>query len=212
MYSCTPSESYSKLLRNYCMTEVVLNSILPRAYHIIDGLWFIASENTLIFTVVCPQKQKGTMVVNLPLGIIKLNMSCAATSSYLTLPSYYHNESKLNSSLNRSSSIDNLKSYNGSSPQIWIPCISTMSLASQNQVSLQYWKDTKEIHMRHLILTAYKSRKSEQHSMPRQIYLATTVPTLAILGMGFIPVYYKCKKNKCKKTSAKIYRFSQKQR
>ena len=44
--------------KNYCKTEVKPNSILPRAYHIIDGLWFIASQNTLAFTVVCPQKQK----------------------------------------------------------------------------------------------------------------------------------------------------------
>ena len=81
-------------LKNYCKTEVEPNSILPRAYHIIDGLWFIASQNTLAFTVVCPQKQKETMIVNPPVGIIKLNMSCTATSSYLMLLPYYHNESK----------------------------------------------------------------------------------------------------------------------
>ena len=32
--------------------------------------------------------------------------------------------------------------------------------------------------------------------------------TLPILGVGVIPVYYKCKKNKCKKRSAKIYTLS----
>ena len=34
--------------------------------------------------------------MNPPIGIIKLNMPCTATSSYLTLLPYYHDESKLN--------------------------------------------------------------------------------------------------------------------
>ena len=59
--------------------------------------------------------------------------------------------------------------------------------------------------MRHLILTACKYRKSGQHSVPRWIYLGTIIPTLTIIGMRSIAVYYKYKKNKCKKTYAKIY-------
>ena len=45
-------------VKNYCKAEVEINSILPRAYHIMDGLGFTTPENTLTFTVVCPQKQK----------------------------------------------------------------------------------------------------------------------------------------------------------
>ena len=44
--------------------------------------------------------------------------------------------------------------------------------------------------------------------MPRWIYIATTIPTLTILWVGIIAVYYKCKKNKCTKRSAKIYRLA----
>ena len=62
-------------VKKYCRTEIEPNSILPRAYHTIDGLWFIATQNTLTFTIVSPQKQKETMIVNPPIGIIKLNMS-----------------------------------------------------------------------------------------------------------------------------------------
>ena len=39
--------------------------------------------------------------------------------------------------------------------------------------------------------------------MLRWIYLATTVPTLTILGVGIIAIYYKCKKR-----SAKIHRLA----
>ena len=87
-------EPNSENVKNYCKTGVEPNSILPRAYHKIDGFWFIATQNTLALTVVCPQKQKETLIVNPPLGIIKLNMSCAAASSYLTLLPYYHQKSK----------------------------------------------------------------------------------------------------------------------
>ena len=46
-----------------CKTEVESNSILPITYHIIDGLSFIVSQNTLTLTAVHPQKQKETMIV-----------------------------------------------------------------------------------------------------------------------------------------------------
>ena len=129
-------------VKNCCKTEVEPNSLLPRAYHII-GLCYIASQNTLTFTVVCPQKQKETMIVNPPLGMIKLNMSCTATSNYLTLLPYYHNESKLNI---QDQFIDNLKFYNGSNLKTWKPFISTVHI-SQNRYPCsteRYQKDSHE--------------------------------------------------------------------
>ena len=143
-------------VKNYCKTEVEPNSILPRAYHVIDGLWFLATQNTLAFTIVCPQKQKETMIVNPPLGIIKLNMPCTATNSYLTLLPYYHNESKSNI---QDQFIGNLKSYNGSNLQIWKPFISTVCNFTKNRYSCSTKRHQRNSHET-LILTAYKSRKS----------------------------------------------------
>ena len=37
-------------VKNYFKSEVEPNSILPRTYHVIGGLWFIATQNTLTFT------------------------------------------------------------------------------------------------------------------------------------------------------------------
>ena len=93
MYSCTVYERYEKL-KNHFKAEVEPNSILPTTYHATDWLWFIATLNTLAFNAVCPQKQKETLIVNPPIVIIKLNMPFTATSSYLTLFPYYHDESK----------------------------------------------------------------------------------------------------------------------
>ena len=128
-------------VKNYFKTEVEPNSILPRAYHTIDSLWFKTSQNTLTLTTVCPQKQKETMTVNPLLGIINLNMSCTATSSYLILLPYCHNESKLNV---QAKFIDNLISYNGSNLQIWKPFISTIPYLIKMDIPTAL-KDTKEI-------------------------------------------------------------------
>ena len=103
-------------------------------------------------------------------------MSCTATGSFLTLLSYYHNESKWNI---RDLFIDSLKSYNWSTIHIWNLFTSTMPNFTKTDIPAVL-KDTKEIPMRHLILIAYKFRKSGQLSVPRWIYLATTVPTLTI--------------------------------
>ena len=70
-------------VKNYCKDELEPNSIFPRAYHIIDGLWFIATQNTHTHHSQ-PSETKGTLIVNPAIGIIKLNMSCTATSHYIT--------------------------------------------------------------------------------------------------------------------------------
>ena len=44
-------------VQNYCKTKLEPNSILPKVYHVTDGLWFRATLNTVTFTVVFPQKK-----------------------------------------------------------------------------------------------------------------------------------------------------------
>ena len=95
--------------------------------------------------------------------------------------------------------IDNLISYNGSSLQIWKPLISTVPNFTKTDIPALL-KDTKEIPMRHLILTAYKSRKSGQFSVQKWIYLITMIPALTMLGVEITAAYYKCKKR-----SSKVY-------
>ena len=82
-------------------------------------------------------------------------MSCTGTNSYLTLLPCYHNKSKSNI---QDQFIDNLKFVNGSNLQIWKPLISTVPNFTKRDIPTVL-KDTKEIPMRHLILTAFKSRK-----------------------------------------------------
>ena len=82
-----------RMMKN-CDSVVRPNSILPKTSHIVDGLWFVATQQILTFAVICPDKRRETLIEHPPLRMIKLNMSCAVSSSYLTLLPYYHNESK----------------------------------------------------------------------------------------------------------------------
>ena len=110
-------------MMKHCDSVVRPSSILPKASHIADGLWLVAAQQILTFAVLCPDKGRETLIVHQPLGMIKLKMSCAASSSYLTLLPYYHNESK---SDNQDHFIQKLKNYNGSQIQIRKPFISAV--------------------------------------------------------------------------------------
>ena len=63
-----------------CDSVVRPISILPKASHIVDCLWFVATQQILTFAVVCLDKRRHTCIVHSPLCKIKLNMSCAASS------------------------------------------------------------------------------------------------------------------------------------
>ena len=57
-----------------CDSVLRPNSILPKASHIADGLWFVATQQILTFAVVCPDKRRETLIVHPPLGMIKLDI------------------------------------------------------------------------------------------------------------------------------------------
>ena len=105
-------------IRESCHTIVEPNSVLPQASHIVDGFWFVATKKHITFAVVCPEEEKISLQVDPPMHVIKLNMSCHATSDYLTLLPYYHKESKSDVS---DQFINKLQSYDGSKFKIWEP-------------------------------------------------------------------------------------------
>ena len=101
-----------------CDSVVRPNSILPKASCIVDGLWFVATQQNLTFAVVCPHKRREMLIVHPPLGVIKVDMSCAVSSIYLTLLPNHHNDSKSDI---QDHFIEKLKKYSGSQIQIWKP-------------------------------------------------------------------------------------------
>ena len=175
-----------RMMKN-CDSLVRPNSILTKAFHIVDGLWFVATQQTLTFVVVCPDKRRETLIVHPPLGMIKLNMFCVASSSYLTLLPYFHNESKSDI---QDHFIENLRTYNGSQIQIWKPFISAIPNITKSDIP-EMLKYTKEIPMRHLIITICNSRKSGRHpGLEWIIIVVIVISALNLLGLGLTLVFY----------------------
>ena len=162
-----------------CDPVVKHNFILPKASHIVDGLCFVATQQILTFAVIDPDKRRETLIVHPPLGMIKLNISCAASSSYLTLLPY-HNESKSDI---QDHFIEKLNNYNASQIQIWKPFISAIPNFTKSDIP-EMLKDTKEIPMRHLIMMIFNSRKSGRHPGLLDIYCCYCNICFKSFGIG----------------------------
>ena len=120
-------------------------------------------------------------------GMIKLNMSCTASRSYLALLPYYHNESKSDI---QDYFIEKLKNYNGSQIQIWKQFI--LAIFNFTKIDIpEILKDAKEISMRHLIMTIFNSRESGRHPGLEWIFIAIIVMSaLTLLGLGLTLIFY----------------------
>ena len=78
-------------IQQYCKSMVYFDTVLPLAKYIYSGMRVIATHQPMIFTIVCPNppKMPDYIKINPPLGVIRLNMSCRASSDYLNLPPFY---------------------------------------------------------------------------------------------------------------------------
>lgn len=80
----------------YCQQVVHLQSVLPQAYYIMDGLWVIATNEPLKINIACGQQDRigQTTNVNPPAQLIKLEMGCHAFNRQLKLPAFYKKQSR----------------------------------------------------------------------------------------------------------------------
>ena len=83
-----------------------------------------------------------------------------------------------------------MKNYNGSQIQIWKSFISAIPNFTKSGIP-ELLKDTKEIPVRHLIMTIFNSRKSGRHPGLEWIFIAIIViSALTLLGLGLTLVFY----------------------
>ena len=128
--------------------------------------------------------------------IIKLNMSCSASSDYLTLLPYYHNESKSDVS---DQFINNLKSYNGSKFKIWEPFLENQPNFTKTDIRPEL-KDTKEIPMRHLLMIVNDKLAKGKDRLSVWVY-AIIIMSIAVFGLvSAYFTYYYCKRRSAKRS------------
>jgi hypothetical protein len=76
-----------------CQTEVKFDSVIPMAKYISDGTWAISSHEPIKLNIICPKQNGLHTYAKPPLSLIKLDMSCLASSDHMTLTPYYRDES-----------------------------------------------------------------------------------------------------------------------
>ena len=79
-------------VKAYCQTKVIPNSLLPKATYVFDGIWIIATQAELSFSIVCKSYTK-VMLPKTPISVLSLEMGCSASNDYMTLIPYCHKES-----------------------------------------------------------------------------------------------------------------------
>ena len=80
--------------RQNCRTIVHTGNILPMAEYLSSGVWIITTQKQLQFTVLChgdatPQEK----VIEPPIDILRLPISCTANNDHISLPAYYQFDS-----------------------------------------------------------------------------------------------------------------------
>ena len=102
-----------------CETSVRTGAKLPIAEYLSSGVWIIATRKRLQFSIICQgESRPSEKLVEPPIGVINLPMSCTASNDYLSLPAYYQFDSvmKINDRF-----LSELQAYNFSALDIWSP-------------------------------------------------------------------------------------------
>ena len=79
-------------VKAYCQTEVTPNSLLPKATYVFDGIWIIATQVELFFSILCKYYTK-VLLSKTSISVLSLEMGCSASNDYMNLMPYYHKES-----------------------------------------------------------------------------------------------------------------------
>ena len=67
----------------YCQTEVIPNSLLPKATYVFDDIWIIAMQAELSFSMVYENYTK-VMLPKPPISVLSLEMGCSPSNDYMT--------------------------------------------------------------------------------------------------------------------------------
>ena len=62
-------------IKAYCQTEVIPNTLLPKATYVFDVIWIIALQAELSFSIVCKNYTK-VMLSKPPISVLSLEMGC----------------------------------------------------------------------------------------------------------------------------------------
>lgn len=185
-----------------CKTMVNVNTVLPMAEYLTGGHWVISTAERLTFSIVCEddknrnfidlrENRGGEVVVEPPLGIIQLRMTCSATNEHLKLLTYFQEESRYEISDSLRELLTNFRRQNVT---LWDPFHKSLPQWKRIAVPARL-SPISPIPMDKLIseLKSETELENMDTSYPVWLYAVIVTPLVVVALLG---IMYKCKRNK----------------
>ena len=172
-----------EVIETVCQREVIPNSILPKADYLFDGIWIVACQKVLKFSVVCPNYTKMVTAYP-PLDIITLEMACSGSNDYMTLIPYYHKESHHE----LSATVQSLQYLNNNTHfKLWGPFIDKLPNITRIEIPSKL-RAVDKIPMNHLIEHLHGLRHVEKEQK-EPFWIQSIVSVVSIL-LVLLVVYF----------------------
>lgn len=172
---------------SYYMTKVRLDTVLPMAKYITDGVWVLSIKEKLQLSISCHDQPVTFRSVEPPLALIRLNMTCTATSDSLMLPPYYQSETEY---LLEDTKLKLLKVYAFSNLTLWEPFHKALPAYKFVQLP-EKLKEVNEIPMDHLIRTLSSlNARNKEKGWSWWVYLSLITAGISGLGAVGTIVYF----------------------
>lgn len=171
-------------IRDYCQIRVRTNSILPMVNYVTDGQRVVSTKERINCAIVCDRSllhrtATSTITVDPSIQVVKLNMACSATTDTLTLPLYYHDESKYDIS----NSLDQFTyRFNASTIKMWEQFHSALPNFSMNDLPKKL-NNIENIPMDNLIAELKTINTVPQLSDDWPIWIDVIVGAIIVLGV-----------------------------
>lgn len=154
------------------------------ANYVTDGQWVVSTKERINFAIVCDRSllhrmATSTITVDPPIQVVRLGMACSATTDTLTLPPYYHHESKYDIS----NSLDQFTyRFNASTVKMWEPFHTALPNFTISDLP-QKLKNIKDIPMDSLIAELRSINIAPKSSDDWPIWVDVIVGAIIILGI-----------------------------
>ncbi|KAK7506018.1 hypothetical protein BaRGS_00002740 [Batillaria attramentaria] len=170
----------SKAIKQQCQTKVQLNTALPRAEYLSDGMWVVSTATPITFSVLCHGKSVSSLVAQPPMSVLTLGMTCIGSSDSISLTPYYQQENVF--AVNESY-LSWLTDYALSNISLWKPVNQLLPKLDPVKLPKQLG-DLQEINMGPLIsrLQGLQTITKEKSRWPIWVYVLIALTAAAIVA------------------------------
>ena len=176
--------------RKNCQTIVRSGDVLPMAEYLSSGVWIITTRAKLQFSIICHGGQSPQeKIVQPPIDILRLPMTCTATNDHLSLPAYYQFDSVNHI---HDEFLEELQSQNFTSVDLWGPVHTALPKFNFSKIPPKL-QAVKRIAIEPFIseLRGIQAIELEKESfLPQWVYIVIACVAGVIIGIGLVAYLY----------------------